>query len=341
MTGRELTPADVAARLADRIEQLAPELLASGHRSGREWVCGDLTGAPPRKHGSLRITLEGPHQGHYRDWATDQHGDALDLVQDVHGFTKHEAVKWGLAWLGVGADTPIPKPRPKPDRAPQHVDDDDARNGARALAIWREAQPIAGTVAETYLRARGITVPAPPTLRYLAHARYTPADLILPALIVAVTRWPSRQVTAIQRTFLRADGEGKASVSQQRMTLGPTTGGAVRLARAGPRLAIAEGVETGLSVLQACPDLPVWATLGRGGFKSVILPPDTREVVIAADADEDGETAAQEAAERFLAGGLTVRIARPPDGCNDFNDALTRDSNVVAFPQPGKTVCHV
>ena len=124
------------------------------------------------------------------------------------------------------------------------------------------------------------------------------------------------------------------------MTLGPTTGGAVRLAPAGPRLAIAEGVETALSVLQACPDLPVWAVLGTSGFKSVILPGDIREVVIAADADDAGTSAAHEATERFLAEGLSVRIARPPNGFADFNDVLTRNSNVVAFPQPRK-ICHV
>ena len=339
MKVRDLTLPEIAALLAERIDSLAPELLAGGRRVGREWAAADLTGAAPRTGGSLRVQLAGQYQGQWRDHATGEHGDHLDLIEGALALDKAAAVSWAKSWLGIDAD--IPKPHPKPDRAAQNVVGEGVvDNGARALAIWREAQPIAGTLAEKYLNARGVTIPPPPTLRYLAHARYTPADLILPALIAAVTRWPSRQVTAVQRTFLRPDGEGKASVNQPRMTLGPTTGGAVRLAPARPRLALAEGLETALSVLQACPDLPVWAVLGTSGFKSVILPGDTREVIIAADGDEAGEIAAQATAERFLAEGLTVRIARPPDGCNDFNDALTRNSNVVPFQRPGK-ILHV
>ena len=64
---------------------------------------------------------------------------------------------------------------------------------------------------------------------------------------------------AIHRTFLKKDGTGKAPVPRQKMMLGPCAGGAVRLAEAGERIAVGEGIETCLSVLQEA-ELP-----GMGG----------------------------------------------------------------------------
>ncbi len=53
-------------------------------------------------------------------------------------------------------------------------------------------------------------------------------------------------------------------------------------------------------------------------------------MVIAADGDEPGEEAAQAAAQRFIAEGRTVKIARPPQGM-DFNDLLLKPENVIPF----------
>jgi phage/plasmid primase-like uncharacterized protein len=106
------------------------------------------------------------------------------------------------------------------------------------------------------------------------------------------------------------------------MSLGCTGRGAVRLAQAGYALAIGEGVETTLSVMQPT-GMPGWAALGTGGLPALQLPVETREVIIAADIDADavGEREATKAARRFIREGRHVRIARPPCG-TDFNDVL-------------------
>ena len=54
---------------------------------------------------------------------------------------------------------------------------------------------------------------------------------------------------------------------------------------------------------------------------AVILPPQTRKVIICPDGDVPGEMAAREAAIRFKREGRSVQIARPPQGF-DFNDLL-------------------
>ena len=104
----------------------------------------------------------------------------------------------------------------------------------------------------------------------------------------------------------------------------------MRFAAPASELVLGEGIESVLSVMQAT-GKPAWACLGTSGLKAVILPPEVKEVIIAADGDEAGEKAAEEAARRFVGEGRAVRIARPPTDM-DFNDLLIRAENVVSFP---------
>jgi phage/plasmid primase-like uncharacterized protein len=120
---------------------------------------------------------------------------------------------------------------------------------------------------------------------------------------------------------LAADGSGKAPVDPVRKTYGVLCGATVRLGAVRERLIICEGVETGLSLAQACPELPVWCALGALNLTQVELPACVKEITIAADADRAGEDAARAAANKFLREGREVRIARPEPG-RDFNDYL-------------------
>ena len=124
-------------------------------------------------------------------------------------------------------------------------------------------------------------------------------------MMVAVVVREDR-IVAIHRTFLRADGAGKADLDPDKMTLGPCKGGAVPLAPPGPILAVAEGIETGLSYQQTT-DIPTWAALSAGGIRNLVLPDIVEEVVVAADPDPVGMMAARAAAGRWLAQGRRVR----------------------------------
>lgn len=207
------------------------------------------------------------------------------------------------------------------DHLVDHRGDENSRIEA-ARQIWRSTLPAPGTPVETYLRGRGITAPIPPSIRYAPDLRHTPTGLTLPTMVAAI-QGVDRQIMGIHRTFLRADGNGKVPFTRPKMMLGRCAQGAVRLAKAGPKLAVGEGIETCLSVLQET-NIPVWAALSTSGLKAVILPDNVREVVILADGDDAGESATQQAAERFLTQGREVRIARPPTG-KDFNDLLSSE----------------
>ncbi|MFT7571764.1 MAG: putative DNA primase/helicase [Paracoccaceae bacterium] len=190
-----------------------------------------------------------------------------------------------------------------------------------AQALWENARPAADTIVERYLRGRGIYIDPPPCLRFVASARHAPSSQSLPCIVASVEA-PGGGVVAVQRTFLAPDGRGKAPVDPAKMALGPIAGGAVRLAEAHDLLGLCEGIEDGLSVMQAEPLLPVWATLGTSGLRAVVLPDSVRQVVILADGDPAGEASAQIAARRFRVEGRSVRIARPPSPFKDFNAAL-------------------
>ncbi len=108
---------------------------------------------------------------------------------------------------------------------------DKARRTRQALRIWKRCAPAPGTLVETYLRARGITIPVPPSIRFLPDARHKPTGLVLPAMVAGVQDHDGR-VVAVHRTFLSLDGTAKAGVREPKMSLGPVAGGAVRLGNA-------------------------------------------------------------------------------------------------------------
>jgi phage/plasmid primase-like uncharacterized protein len=205
-----------------------------------------------------------------------------------------------------------------------------------ALALWRRSQPAEGTLVEAYLRARGIRIPIPATLRYLPSGRHPATNQVFPTMIAAVARVPDGAVCAVHRTFLRRDGGGKAAVDNAKASLGPIGDGAVRLAEARRTVVVAEGVETGLSVMQAL-GLPVWAALSAGGMQRLVLPaqPFAAEVHIAADNDATGvgQRAAEAAALRWMGEGRRVRIAQPPGTDTDFNDMLRTSGDANAAGQ--------
>lgn len=188
-----------------------------------------------------------------------------------------------------------------------------------ARRVWRSSSPAAGTIAETYLKTRGITASIPPSLRFHPNLKH-PSGARWPAMVALVTGGIDGAFRAVHRTFLAHDGSGKAPIEPQRMMLGPCRGGAVRLAPVARHIMVGEGIETCLAAMQAT-GAPASAALSAAGLRALGLPADVREVTILADGDDPGEAAAQEAAHRWMDQGCRVRIARPGKGL-DFNDLL-------------------
>jgi hypothetical protein len=190
--------------------------------------------------------------------------------------------------------------------------------------LWQQSQAGFGSLAQTYLASRGLRFTPenwPSDLRFLSNHPHKPSGTSWPIMLAAV-RGLDGGLLAVHRTYLAPDGSGKAPVTPAKMTLGSVGGHAVQLAPAATKLAIAEGIETALSVMLASA-IPCWSAVSAGGIRNLILPPLplASDVTIAADPDPAGLNAAQTAAQRWLAEGRTVRIATPPLG-QDFNDLI-------------------
>lgn len=195
------------------------------------------------------------------------------------------------------------------------------KRAAQAKRLWLEAQPIAGTVAEVYLRGRGITCALPRTLRFHPKAWHGPTARRCPAMVALVQGGDG---FAVHRTWLSPDGARKADIDPAKAMLGATAGGAVRLSDGHSRLVVAEGIESALSLLCALLDGPatVWAGLSTSGLRALRLPAKAGRLTIACDGDKPGREAGHALAERAHALGWQVGILDPGTGA-DFNDILT------------------
>lgn len=211
---------------------------------------------------------------------------------------------------------------PAQARALPHSGNVGRRRLGAALRLAEATQPAGGTLADAYLTGRALPgLAAAPALRFLRQTPH-PDGGRLPALVALVVGADGRTV-AVHRTYLAEDGQGKAQVEPNRASLGPVWGGTIRLGEpsADGDVLIGEGIETAASAGRML-GLPAWAAISAGNLaRGLVLPPTIRSVVIAVDPDPPGEAAAQAAADRWLAAGLRVRLARPT-GHADFNDLL-------------------
>jgi hypothetical protein len=206
---------------------------------------------------------------------------------------------------------------PLPVTAKPHSADEKQRI-EMARRIWREARDPRGTIVQDYLFGRGFTglMPeafcthaSPGTLARVGVGLAIPASIrfhprlkhqggtSLPAMVCAIEDHDGRTV-GVHRTYLKPEGTAKAEAEPNKMALGRVRGCAVRLTAGDPMLVICEGVETGLSILQAT-GLHVWAALGTSNLWQIELPAFVGEVIIGADHDEPGLKAARHAAEGY------------------------------------------
>jgi hypothetical protein len=312
--------AELARRLARDAEAVCRHYLSNGRRQGRYWLVGDVTNTPGR---SLFVRLIGPESGKgaagkWTDAATGEHGDLLDLI----------ALSMGLDRLRDVLDearTFLSLPR---SRSPshRHVQAPPVPTGSpeSARRLFAMAQPIGGTIAETYLRKRGITaLHEAGALRFHPRCYYRPdADMpteVWPALIAAVTDLAGK-ITGTHRTWLDPSGNDKASVDTPRRAMGYLLGHGVRFGVATDAMAAGEGLETMLSLRCALPHLPMLAALSANHLAAILFPAALRRLYVARDRDPAGDLAVATLTERAQSAGIEALTLSPALG--DFNEDL-------------------
>ena len=250
------------------------------------------------------------------------HGDAIGFVMRFDNIGFRAAVEQlaggrGAAVVNSTASSGSPL-------GPVTRREKEERNRRIALRMWQVAGPARGSPVEKYLRSRGLALPPAPVLRFASRCWNRETGKQLPAMLARVDD-ANGEFVAVHRTWLRPDGSGKAEPREPKWSLGPIGGAAVRLAPAAPVLAIAEGIENALTAIAA--GYAAWSAVSKGGFNSLPLPAEVREVLIVADHDANGgsKLAARRAGERWAAEGRRVRLWRSPRVGEDANKLLLKE----------------
>ncbi len=194
---------------------------------------------------------------------------------------------------------------------------------AAARRLWSEGRPLGRSLSARHLELRGVEAPADglrhhPEVPAAVYARAGPRR---PALLAAIREPRSGEVVGVEVTYLAPDGT-RARLRLPRKTVGLCpSGAAVRLAPAGPRLLVGEGVFTCLSAAARF-GLPAWALLSTRNLRRWRPPTGVRFVLIAADRGADGEASARALAATLRGVGVGVAPRWPPAPFGDWNEAL-------------------
>ena len=313
-------PHDLARRLAERAEAVCRHYLSNGRRQGHYWQVGDVRNSPGR---SMFVRLKGSAKGLAGKWtdaATGEHGDLLDVISEALGLVDFaDVAEEARAFLALPRSEPEPSGRTAPSSP--------AGTAEAARRLIAMAQPISGTLAETYLRNRGITaLHETGSLRFHPRCYYRPnahsPTEAWPAMVAAVTDLGGK-ITGAHRTWLDPQGFhpirlGKAPVDTPRRAMGHLLGNAVRFGIPGDVMAAGEGIETVLSLRCVLPGMPMVAALSAAHLAALLFPDTFRRLYIARDNDSAGDSARDRLTERAKGLGIEAIVLSPRLGdCNE------------------------
>lgn len=311
---------DLARRLAERAELVCRHYLSNGRRVGCYWIVGDVHNTRGRSmFVRLRSRLgDKGAAGKWTDAATGEHGDLLDVIKETCGFLEfHDVLAEARRFLSLPrSDRETESKSPLPP-AP-------GGSAGSAPRLFSMSKPIHGTIAETYLRTRGIlALHETSSLRFHPRCYYKADDdhptETWPALIAAVTTLDGA-ITGVHRTWLDPSGKSKAPIDTPRRAMGLLLGNAVRFGVTDDVLAAGEGIETMLSLRCALPALPMISALSANHLAAMLLPPGLRRLYIAHDDDSAGQAVATALAQRAESAGIEAIPLSPR--LDDFNEDL-------------------
>ncbi|MEM6623854.1 MAG: toprim domain-containing protein [Pseudomonadota bacterium] len=283
-----------------------------------------------RRVGSFYIWLGGSQVGRWFDFSTREHGDCLELIQQVDQVGKIHALQTAKQLLGIvemdeARRQDLERRRAqRARRAEAERQRDEAARTQRenwAQRLWLSAEAeIRDTPVARYLLGRALDVSALPyplgSLRYHPACKIKDHDPVTgeviegtcPAMLAAIVGRNGKHI-GTHRTYLQVQPDGavtKAAVSAPKKSLGAVNGGCIRLwsgfgprggkgpplaqAPAGSAVFIAEGIEDGLSAAILKPQARVLVAVNLANMADVELPDAISQVTFIADND-DGEQA--------------------------------------------------
>jgi putative DNA primase/helicase len=221
----------------------------------------------------------------------------------------------------------------QPERRPHHHSNGtpsaDERT-ARALELWREAEPLGGT-AFKYFASRGIgDLSALPdrkgVLRFHPTCPFGRGERH-PCIIALVRNALTNAPQAIHRTALTQDAQ-----KLDRKALGPIAGGAIKLwpdDAVSTGLVIGEGIETTLAAALLIEHRgallqPAWSLIDAGNLAKLPVLPGVESLTVLVDNDKSlrGPLSARACAQRWVDAGRRAVGLTPRELGADFNDVV-------------------
>jgi len=316
-----LDPGALSRGLARHAEAFCRHWFPEGRKVGNYWQMADVSGAKGRSL-AVRLRSHGNRQaGKWTDNATGEYGDLLDLLHyRLEPVAYPDLLRQAADYLGV---VPVTTDDETSDYEPAVASN---RQAAAGRKLFTYGRPIKNTLAEAYLRGRGI-IRFGPALAFHPNVYLRAEDgtrLEIPALLAAITD-NAGAVTGCSRVFLNAQTSGLADIEAPKRVLGRLHGNAIRFGEvsACTDLLVGEGLENTLSVGTALPRAALASCLTANHLAAFTYPSSIKRLWIARDNDEAGERAALRLADRADADGIEAFVLTPER--NDFNLDLTED----------------
>ncbi len=351
---------DIKALLQQRVHDVIGKLGIEGYAAGKYFI-GRNPARNDDRPGSFWIVIHGPDAGVWKDEAiSDKAADVVALIANCKFHDPRrvkEALEWARETFGIARMSDATRAKLKTEASERKVDSEKqrtaelARKRRFALAKWLDAPPsIAGTVADVYLRSRGIDLSSlprlPGALRCLAEHEHRDDET------GELTSWPcmiamispsdpasTEKLLAVHRTWLKHDGSGKAPVRPNRRMWPSFAGGVIKIARGDgglsvkdaiakghkTRLVMGEGIETCGSIAVADYRPRVQAYMALANLMHIKIPVAcTSEVLLIRENDASRQARAlfDKGAAAIAAQGVPVLVAQSHFG-SDPNDALT------------------
>lgn len=293
-----ITASEISGRLARQAEAVAQRLLPGGRRDGREWVAGDVHGGEGK---SLKVCLTGDKAGVWKDFATGESGDLLDLWAASGGMSIADALAKARSYLGVEAPAFLGSP-PRTYRVPDKP------------AVKK---PV-GRVLE-YLHGRGLesaTISA-----FKVAANEADDEIVFPFL---------REGALINCKYLKLDRPDGKKLVRQEKDAEPCLFGWQAVPDKARSIIITEGEIDAMTWWQAgLPALSTWSGAGNIQWVENEWERLARfdRIYVAFDNDEAGEKGAIAVVERL--GRARCRLVVTP--FKDANECLARGFDRQSF----------
>jgi len=335
ITSQAISSQEINDSLVVQIEPLAERLLGTPNR---------MSSANNLRFGTKGSLSINTTNGLWNNFETGEKGNALQLIAAQMGFSDFkETLAYAKDFLNcrdtVGHEKIQNNTNVKKTKVSKNQKE-------YAKKLYDNSEPIKGTLAERYLKDhRKILNYKEADLRFIPKINTWHGDkkAKVPALL-CVAKDSIGELNHVQVIRLNPiTGDKDIASNTEKQTYGAVNGCSIELNKKSKSQTtyVAEGVETGLSILAGDPNAKVLAITGKENFKTIDITRLSNKVVLCLD--NDGEATFQKsiiekAAFRLIEAGKSVSLMMPKKTGDDFNDVLRRDGASVIKQYMGNLV---